>query len=86
MKEALEARLIGTWRLVLYETVDEGGRRSRPYGDAVGRLTYDPAGNMTGQVMRPNRAPVALGEGYAQQVASKKRAENVLRLPAERTG
>jgi hypothetical protein len=68
MKEGLEARLIGTWRLVLYETVDEGGRRSRPYGDAVGRLTYDPAGNMTGQVMRPNRAPVALGEGYAQQV------------------
>ena len=68
MKEALEARLIGTWRLVLYETVDEGGRRSRPYGDAIGRLTYDPAGNMTGQVMRPNRAPVALGDGYAQQV------------------
>ncbi|PYR88670.1 MAG: hypothetical protein DMF84_27290 [Acidobacteria bacterium] len=67
MKDAL-ARLVGTWRLVLYETVDEAGRRSRPYGDAVGRLTYDPDGNMTGQVMRPNRAPVSLGEGNAQQV------------------
>jgi hypothetical protein len=68
MKDAVGPRLVGTWRLVLYETVDEGGRRSRPYGDAVGRLTYDPDGHMTGQVMRPNRAPVALGEGYAQQV------------------
>jgi len=68
MKGALEARLLGTWRLVLYETVDQAGRRSRPYGDAVGRLTYDQDGNMTGQVMRPDRAPVALGEGYAQQV------------------
>ena len=68
MKDAVERRLVGTWRLVLYETVDEDGRRSRPYGDAVGRLTYDARGNMTGQVMRPNRAPVALGEGSAQQV------------------
>jgi hypothetical protein len=68
MKGALQTRLVGTWRLVLYETVDQAGRRSRPYGDAVGRLTYDQDGNMTGQVMRPNRAPVALGEGYAQQV------------------
>lgn len=68
MKGELETRLVGSWRLVLYETVDEGGRRSRPYGDAVGRLTYDADGNMTGQVMRPNRAPVSLGEGYAQQL------------------
>jgi lipocalin-like protein len=68
MNEPLASRLVGTWRLVLYETVDEGGRRSRPYDDAVGRLTYDRDGNMTGQVMRPNRAPVSLGEGYAQQV------------------
>jgi hypothetical protein len=68
MKDASAARLVGTWRLVLYETVDEDGRRGRPYGDAVGRLTYDTGGNMTGQVMRPNRAPVSVGEGSAQQV------------------
>jgi hypothetical protein len=68
MKDALQARLVGTWRLILYETFDEAGRRNRPYGDAVGRLTYDAHGNMTGQVMRPNRAPVSLGDGYAQQV------------------
>jgi hypothetical protein len=68
MTDALAARLVGTWRLVSYETVDEGGRRTRPYGDAVGRLTYDRNGTMTAQVMRPNRAPVSLGEGNAQQV------------------
>jgi hypothetical protein len=68
MNDAVRRRLVGTWRLVLYETVDEAGRRNRPYGDAVGRLTYDADGNMTGQVMRPNRTPVSLGEGYAQQL------------------
>jgi hypothetical protein len=60
--------LIGNWRLVTYETVDAAGRRAKPYGDAVGRLTYDERGNMSGQVMRPNRARVELGEGNAQQV------------------
>jgi hypothetical protein len=33
-----------------------------------GGFTYDADGNMTGQVMRPNRAAVSLGEGYAQQL------------------
>ena len=66
---ALRGRdLIGTWQLVSYETVDQNGRRGRPYGDAIGRLTYDANGNMTGQVMRPNRSKVELGEGSAQQV------------------
>jgi hypothetical protein len=60
--------LIGNWRLVTYETVDGTGRRAKPYGEAVGRLTYDDRGNMSGQVMRPHRARVALGEGNAQQV------------------
>ena len=61
-------RLIGSWRLVSYETDEAGGRRGRPYGDAVGRLTYDDRGQMTGQVMRPNRARVEIGDGSAQQV------------------
>jgi hypothetical protein len=59
---------VGNWRLVAYETVDGSGRRSNPYGKAVGRLTYDDHGNMSGQVMRPDRARVELGEGNAQQV------------------
>ena len=60
--------LVGTWRLVSYETVEAGGARKRPYGAAVGRLTYDADGNMTGQVMRPGRPRVELGTGNAQQV------------------
>jgi len=64
----VNSRLIGNWRLVTYETVDAGGRRAQPYGEAVGRLNYDDRGNMSGQVMRPHRARVELGEGNAQQV------------------
>ena len=64
----MKERLIGTWRLVSYETDEDGGRRGKPYGDAVGRLDYDAQGNMSGQVMRPGRARVELGEGGAQQV------------------
>jgi Lipocalin-like domain len=64
----VSSHLIGTWRLVTYETIDDSGRRRRPYGDAVGRLTYDAHGNMTGQVMRPGRAPVEGADGSTQQV------------------
>jgi hypothetical protein len=64
----MRQRIIGTWRLVSYESSETGGRRGRPYGDAVGRLAYDENGNMSGQVMRPERAKVELGEGNAQQV------------------
>jgi hypothetical protein len=64
----MKARLIGTWRLVSYETDEQGGRRGKPYGEAVGRLAYDEHGNMAGQVMRPGRPRVELGDGGAQQV------------------
>ena len=64
----MKERLVGTWRLVSYETDELEGRRGKPYGDAVGRLDYDDNGNMSGQVMRPGRARVELGEGNAQQV------------------
>jgi hypothetical protein len=61
-------RLVGSWRLVSYETVDGAGRRGTPYAAAVGRLTYDERGNMSGQVMRPDRARVEVGVGNAQSV------------------
>jgi hypothetical protein len=51
-------RLLGTWQLVSYESFEPDGRTRRPFGDAIGRITYDAAGNMTGQVMRPGRAAV----------------------------
>jgi hypothetical protein len=64
----MKERLVGTWRLVSYETDEQDGKRGKPYGDAVGRLDYDERGNMSGQVMRPGRPRVELGEGNAQQV------------------
>jgi hypothetical protein len=64
----MKERLIGSWRLVSYETTETEGRRGKPYGEAVGRLSYDEHGNMAGQVMRPDRVRVELGEGNAQQV------------------
>ena len=64
----MKERLIGNWRLLSYETTETGTRRGRPYGNAVGRLSYDDKGNMSGQVMRPDRAKVGIGEGNAQQV------------------
>ena len=66
----MKERLIGNWRLVSYETTETGGRRGKPYGEAIGRLSYDELGNMSGQVMRPDRARVELGEGNALQVRS----------------
>lgn len=66
--KAVAERLIGSWRLVSYETIDEAGRRGAPYAAAVGRLTYDDRGNMSGQVMRPDRARVEVGVGNAQSV------------------
>lgn len=59
--------LIGNWILVSYDAVAPDGTRSLPFGQAVGRLSYDAHGNMSGQVMRPGRAPVTLAEG-AQKV------------------
>jgi hypothetical protein len=67
MSADVRQRLIGTWRLVSYETESPDGRKGQPYAAAVGRLEYDDHGNMSGQVMRPNRARVELG-GTTQQV------------------
>jgi hypothetical protein len=66
--KAVSERLVGSWRLVSYETRDPGGRIGQPYAAAVGRLTYDDRGNMSGQVMRPDRARVEVGKGNAQSV------------------
>jgi hypothetical protein len=54
--------LIGNWALISYITEAPDGTRGTPYGDAVGRLSYDDNGNMAGQVMRPGRAPVVHGQ------------------------
>ena len=67
MSAEIRQRLAGTWRLVSYDTTSQGERRGQPYGAAVGRLEYDDHGNMSGQVMRPDRARVEVN-GTTQQV------------------
>jgi hypothetical protein len=53
-------RLIGVWHLVSYEMKDKAtGKVTLPYGDKPeGRITYDRAGRMSAQLMRPGRAPL----------------------------
>lgn len=63
-------QLVGNWTLLSYVTENPDGSRGKPYGDAVGRLSYDDHGHMAGQVMRPGRSDVAPGEWGAQQVRS----------------
>ena len=60
--------LIGNWELVSYITEGPDGTTGKPYGDAVGRLSYDAHGNMSGQVMRPDRAPVVHGRSGLPEV------------------
>jgi hypothetical protein len=62
--------LVGNWTLLSYITEEPDGSRGKPYGDAVGRLSYDEHGHMSGQVMRPGRMQVAPGEWGTQQVRS----------------
>ena len=64
------SRLVGNWSLVSYVTEHPDGTRGAPYGEAVGRLSYDGQGNMAGQVMRPGRSEVAAGQWSAQDVRS----------------
>ena len=63
-------QLVGNWTLVSYVTENPDGSRGKPYGDPVGRLSYDEHGHMAGQVMRPGRSNVAPGDWQAQQVRS----------------
>ncbi|MFN7924920.1 MAG: lipocalin-like domain-containing protein [Bryobacteraceae bacterium] len=54
-------RLIGVWHLVSYEMKDKStGEVTLPYGDKPeGRITYDRAGRMSAQLMRPGRTRLA---------------------------
>lgn len=51
-------KLIGVWRLVSYEMKDKAtGKVTLPYtAKPEGRITYDRAGRMSAQLMRPGRA------------------------------
>jgi hypothetical protein len=49
-------RFIGVWRLISCKGKSKDGRTDYPYGEKpVGRITYDKAGRMSAQLMRPGR-------------------------------
>jgi hypothetical protein len=53
---AARDRFIGVWRLIRCERKSKDGRIDYPYGEKpVGRITYDRAGRMSAQLMRPGR-------------------------------
>ena len=55
-KPAAQHRFVGVWHLVSCERKFEDGRVDFPYGEKpVGRITYDKAGRMSAQLMRPGR-------------------------------
>jgi hypothetical protein len=64
----MAARLVGTWDLVSFVSYEADGSAIEPFGRAVGRIMYDAAGHMAGQVMRPGRAAIGRGEASAEQI------------------
>ncbi len=49
-------RFIGVWRLISCELKTKSGSVTYPYGEnPIGRITYDKAGRMSAQLMRPGR-------------------------------
>jgi hypothetical protein len=52
--------LVGTWRLVSYESKDSAGGVQYPFGEAaVGQLLFDANGHMSAMLMKPDRPPFA---------------------------
>jgi Lipocalin-like domain len=55
----LRSSLVGSWRLVSYETrpADGGGQPAHPFGDApIGLFIFDPDGNYSVQLTNPAEA------------------------------
>ena len=72
LQAAPRDRFIGVWKLVRFERKFTDGRIDYPYGEKpVGRITYDKAGRMSAQLMRPGRrSTVAPGASFVTGNAS----------------
>lgn len=56
LKNKIQQKIIGTWRLVYSVEIDEAGNKSYPFGeDAIGYIMYDASGKMAVQICRKNR-------------------------------
>ena len=54
-KGGLKSSPVGTWELVSFTSHLEDGRSIEPWPNAVGRVVYDPSGNVTGLLMSGHR-------------------------------
>ena len=60
---APRSQFVGVWNLVSFERTASDGAVTRPYGDTpIGRITYDKAGRMSAQLMRPGRRHSSLAQ------------------------
>ena len=77
---AARSRFIGVWRLVSVESRAKNGDISYPYGDKpIGRITYDKAGRMSAQLMRPARnGPASITGQTAARNASPEELREML--------
>jgi len=63
--DAQQVSVVGSWKLVSYDTTTPQGVTTYPLGeDAVGLLIYLPSGRMSVQFMRPNPAKFASGDAW----------------------
>jgi hypothetical protein len=56
MVESVAQKIIGTWKMISWVSVDENGLETDFFGEApVGILMYDALGNMNAQLMKSGR-------------------------------
>ena len=69
----VRAQFLGVWKLIAYTRTSSDGRVDHPYSDKpVGRITYDAAGRMSAQLMRPGRkSTLPVGVSFATGVANE---------------
>jgi len=72
LQAAPRDRFIGVWKLISCVRKSKDGVVDYPYGEKpVGRITYDKAGRMSAQLMRPGRrSTVAPGQSFLTGNAS----------------
>lgn len=72
-----ERSLIGTWRLVSYQTRDDDGNISYPFGhDPAGFITYTPDGYVVAQLGKADRSGLIDGrwaDASAEEIAAAAR-------------
>ena len=63
--------VVGTWELVSLTWTTPDGRAVQPWGDAAGRITYDPNGNIVALLMHERRNEARSGSRAAPETLSQ---------------